>query len=250
VGVRFDEVWVHRVGQTFYPDGLRFNYFAAGIRWWPQQPAHDKALTLDYWFHQYSPREGDIIFDIGAGRGEDVRTFAEAVGPRGRVVAVEAHPVTFDNLRHVCRLNRLGHVTCVNAAVMGREGTTRISSVDDWQSNVIGDAASSRGVSVRSTTVDHLRATMGIETVDFLKVNIEGAEVGALDGMTETLAHARHICIACHDFRADRGEGDHFRTRAPVTERLRARGYEIHRREDDQRDYVRDHIHARRSKPA
>ena len=52
----------------------------------------------------------------------------------------------------------------------------------------------------------------GIERIDFLKMNIEGAERRALPGCEKALRRARYVCIAAHDFRAARGEGEEFRT--------------------------------------
>src|SRR5262245_5196542 len=59
----------------------------------------------DYWFHLYKPQAGDIIVDIGAGRGEDVYAFSQAVGETGHVIAVEPHPESFSILRRFCELH-------------------------------------------------------------------------------------------------------------------------------------------------
>jgi hypothetical protein len=52
----------------------------------------------------------------------------------------------------------------------------------------------------------------------------------------------RALCIACHDFRADRGEGVEFRTRAFSEAFLRKHGFEVIRRESHPDPYVRDHL--------
>ncbi|HEY2460768.1 MAG TPA: FkbM family methyltransferase, partial [Candidatus Acidoferrum sp.] len=89
-----------------------------------------------------------------------------------------------------------------------------------------------------------------INQIDFLKMNIEGAERFALPGMESMIAHIRHICVACHDFRSNLGHGENFRTRAFVEEFLSNHGFTIVSRRDDPRDYVRDHVFGlRRSEP-
>ena len=50
------------------------------------------------------------------------------------------------------------------------------------------------------------------------------------------------VCVACHDFRADRGEGEEFRTRPFAETFLRQHGFEIFRRESHPDPYVRDHL--------
>jgi len=48
----------------------------------PEQLERYLRDARDYWFHVYRPREGDVIVDIGAGRGEDVYAFSLGVGPK------------------------------------------------------------------------------------------------------------------------------------------------------------------------
>jgi hypothetical protein len=89
---------------------------------------------------------------------------------------------------------------------------------------------------------DDLAEEHGIERIDFLKMNIEGAERRALPGCEEALRRARFVCIAAHDFRADRGEGDAFRTLDFVKQFVSGAGFEIVMR-DDPRYYVPYHVH-------
>jgi len=40
-------------------------------------------------FHYFQPKKGDIVIDVGAGRGEDTLAFSQSVGKSGQVIAVE-----------------------------------------------------------------------------------------------------------------------------------------------------------------
>lgn len=64
-----------------------------------------------------------------------------------------------------------------------------------------------------------------IDRVDLLKMNVEGAETDLLRHID--LTDAERVAVAVHDFRADRGEGEHFRTRGKVTAILEAAGFAI-----------------------
>jgi hypothetical protein len=100
----------------------------------------------------------------------------------------------------------------------------------------------SSGIPVRASTLDEVCENEGIKKIDFLKMNIEGAERYALLGMRRALQRINQICVACHDFRSDRGEGEQFRTRAFVGGVLVEHGFVLASRPDDPRVGIRDHI--------
>src|SRR5689334_18729162 len=68
----WDGMWIRRVGNYYFPAPDAFK--VAEPRWDRWVHTADKYLrdADDYWFHVYKPRSGDVIVDIGAGRGEDV----------------------------------------------------------------------------------------------------------------------------------------------------------------------------------
>ena len=95
VEVRYDQLWLHRIGPYFVPDGTSFDYYDSTILAWKDQIATYLRNAEDYWFEHYQPKPGDVILDVGAGRGEDVLAFSREVGGTGRVLAIEAHPVSY-----------------------------------------------------------------------------------------------------------------------------------------------------------
>jgi FkbM family methyltransferase len=240
-----DGSWFHRFRGTAVPDGRRFNYSRKTIAGWGYALRRLSREAEDFWFHLYRPRPGDTIIDVGAGVGDEVLAFSRRVGPSGRVLAIEAHPATFRTLQATCRQNGLANVTCLQCAVVGRPGTVYISDADHHESNRIGGSAAEvgRGFPVSGRTLDEIVRTEGIDAIDLLKMNIEGAEGPALEGMTTTIRGVRYAVIACHDFRAERGDGGFFRTRARVAAFLRENGFSAVARESDPRPSVRDHVH-------
>src|SRR5258707_6922154 len=104
VEIRYEEGWQHRVGPYVVPDGPCFDYYEPTVLSWKDEIGMYFRNALDFWFGNYQPNPGDVIVDIGAGRGEDVLPFAREVGPAGKVIAVEAHPATFKHLLRFCDL--------------------------------------------------------------------------------------------------------------------------------------------------
>jgi FkbM family methyltransferase len=203
--------------------------------------------TNDFWFHLYKPAKGDTIVDVGAGRGEDLIDFSEAVGPTGRVIAIEANPSSLWVMYELCRDHNLQNVVIINYAAMGYSGAAFVEQGNDPLNNrVLRDPCDEPCQLVWGETLDNIMSSLKVEQIDLLKMNIEGGEVDTLGGAVRALEMAKFAVIACHDFRADHGEAELFRTREPVTKILTAAGFSVVERKDDARDYVRDHIHARR----
>jgi FkbM family methyltransferase len=199
----------------------------------------------DYWFHVYQPKPGDIIVDIGAGRGEDSFAFSRAVGGQGRVWAIEPHPVSFAALQACCCANRLWNVSPLNYACVDESTTLQIETLPVWESNyVFAGEPTGSSYPVQGVTLDEICAAHSIDRIDFLKMNIEGAERQALLGGRNALSRTRFACIAAHDFRAARGEGERFRTTDFVRNFLENAGFSLTIRERDPRYYVPYHVHA------
>ena len=236
-------LWTRRAGRDFFPDGPVFDYVFADFAAWKLQMARYVADANDYWLRYYSPAEGDVIVDAGAGRGEDAVAFSRAVGRTGRVIAIEADPPSFKILRSFCRLNGLINVTPVQCALMDKPGrATVLRTGSSWLESSVEGGTSPAGSIVNATTFDEIYKLEKLSDVAFLKMNIEGAERYALVGMGEALRRVRHICVACHDFRFEKGHGEQFRTRGFVDRFLRDAGFDVVSRWDDPRDYVRDHL--------
>ncbi len=228
-----DGVWIHQ-----YRDGAvtdrHINY-----RLSLDQYTRD---TSEYWFFAYHPRQGDTIIDIGAGKGEETHSFSQAVGPRGTVISIEAHPETFRCVVKLCQYNNLSNVHPLCAAICQREADVTIDNPHSDIMSSIGNAQ--QGFRVHGYTLDQVVEMFGIGTIDFVKMNIEGAEKLAIQGMTECMKNIRFICISCHDFLADQRHNEVFRTKALVEGFLKENGFIIRSRDGDRRPYIRDQVNA------
>ena len=161
--------------------------------------------------------------------------------------AIEAHPGTFHILDRFCALNQLDNVTRLNYACVDRPARLHAETLPVWESNYVHSGEpTAESHPVEGVTFDSLCATHHIDRIDFLKMNIEGAERDALPGCREALARTRYVCVAAHDFRAARGEGEHFRTLAFVRGFLSDAGFRLVTRDEDPRYYVPYHIHGTR----
>jgi hypothetical protein len=110
VAVFYDgELWLHQTNGWYFPDGAQFEYYADSADNWIGQPAAEIAAVDATWHRLYQPRDGDVVIDVGPGRGEDEISFSRDVGDRGREIAIEANPSSFRLLKKFCQANFLAN---------------------------------------------------------------------------------------------------------------------------------------------
>ncbi len=236
------------VNRVFYDSGVWIHDTTAGYFAYHQPFVRLDMAELDKvaesnFFWGYRPQPGDVVLDIGAGVGEEALTFSRAVGEHGKVVCVEAHPLTYRCLEKLVAYNHLHNVIPIHMAVTERCcGTAMIENSDAYLANRVN---SSRGIPVAATTIDEIHHKLNLGRIHFLKMNIEGAERSAIRGMTETLRQTDVLCISCHDFLARKTGDDALKTKAVVKQFFQENGFHIDERLDPHLPpYLRDQVWA------
>jgi FkbM family methyltransferase len=228
-----DGIWMHETSRGY------FAYHQPYIR---LRLDRLDAIARENFLWGYTPKPGDTIMDIGAGVGEETLTFSQAIGESGKLICVEAHPRTFRCLEKMVRHNRLHNVTPVFAAVTapGRSVVTIEDDVVEYIANRVSGIA---GVSVPAITIDQILDQLNLRRVHLLKMNIEGSEREAIQGMAETLKRTEVVCISCHDFLALKAGDSGLKTKAVVKDFLGRNGFKVvERTEPGLPPYVRDQV--------
>ena len=190
---------------------------------------------------RYTPKTGDIVVDVGAGTGEMTLLFSRRVGSAGRVISIEAHPRMFHCLQETCTRNHLENVVLLNYAIMDSDARVLISDRAANRTNDILEANS--GLPVHGCTLDKVIESLDLPRIDFLKMNIEGAERMAIEGMSETIKITRNVCIFCHDFLAVQEGRDEMRTKSAVIAFLERNGFDMTIQEWDPQPWVQDTVY-------
>jgi FkbM family methyltransferase len=93
---------------------------------------------------------------VGAGVGEEALTFSRAVGERGKVICIEAHPRTYRCLEKLAHYNRLENVIPIHQAVTETScGTAMIEDSDAYLRNRLNPA---KGIPVPAATIDTIHS--------------------------------------------------------------------------------------------
>lgn len=159
---------------------------------------------------------GGCVFDVGANRGFYTRLFSYVSGPKGEVHAFEPIPRTFELLRSkITGDPRAANVTLNNCGLGNDVGTVQFSMPgdDDMQVSMRphGDGSwagkPATTFDCRIDKLDHYFATKKLARFDFLKIDVEGAELLVLQGGAEVLSKYRPAIFleVCHDWIKDFG---------------------------------------------
>ena len=142
----------------------------------------------------FRPRAGEVVVDVGAHVGKYAVVAARHVGEQGKVVAIEAHPDNFQALLHNLILNDLHNVTPLNVAAYSEDGKT-MRLFGHWDSAYTLKAWNETAVRVETRTVDSLLREYGIDRADWVKIDVEGAELEVLAGMRWTIENSPNLRV-------------------------------------------------------
>ncbi len=139
-----------------------------------------------------------VCYDIGANAGFYTLALARLTGPTGRVFAFEPLGENARNLLDHVRLNNLAQVTVTQTAISDSDGLAGFAL---HASNAMGKIAtgSPSKYQVPTMCLDTLIERSGYPAPDFIKMDVEGAELAALHGASGLLSgHHPTLVIAFH----------------------------------------------------
>jgi FkbM family methyltransferase len=142
-------------------------------------------------------RPGMRVLDVGANIGLYTAVSAKAIGPGGRIIAIEPERRNCELVRETILVNGFTNVTVVQAAISDATGKGSLFLCNDNKADHrIFDSADGRStVPVDLTTLDDLVAAQGVGAVDVMKMDIQGSEAKAWRGMRRMLEASPNLRI-------------------------------------------------------
>ena len=180
-------------------------------------------LLLETWGYNvyervFKVKRGFVVLDVGAHVGVFTLKASKEAGKEGLVVACEPHPTTYALLLTNLRGSRCENVVPLNIALCDFEGEGKLFVSP---SSMVHSLAFKRDrwIRVNVDTLDNTVRKLGLKRVDFIKIDVEGAELQALRGAEETLEKFKPILsIAAYHTPTEVDE---------ITETLSSKGYRI-----------------------
>lgn len=145
----------------------------------------DFELFMRAWFQ---PRKGDVFVDIGSHVGKYAIATAKVVGEEGLVVAVEPHPETFKALQRNVKLNHLRNLVALNLAAWNHSCRLKFYVGGTSSEFSVHRSCYDNSVDVQAKRMDELLIhDLKLWRVDWVKIDVEKAELEVLQGLEETL---------------------------------------------------------------
>jgi FkbM family methyltransferase len=161
----------------------------------------------DLWLGTYEPdlqrtlrqvlRPPMTVYDVGANIGYLTVAMARLVGPAGRVHAFEPLPTNFERLVDAVNLNgQHDAVIPIRAAVGAAAGTARFlvhhsGGMGKLEGSAGRQTTYDRSIEVQVVSLDGYAAQENNRAPDWIKIDVEGGEVGVLLGATTLLSDVR-----------------------------------------------------------
>jgi FkbM family methyltransferase len=148
-------------------------------------------------------KPGSIVFDLGGHVGFYTLLASDLVGPKGKVFTFEPVPGNLRYLRKHLQINKITNVTVIESAVSDKNGTV---SFDEGPVHTMGKIATGGSLQVQTVSLDELFSRGEIPAPQYMKIDIEGAEVLALKGTQAIIARSHPTIFLSTHGRAVRQE--------------------------------------------
>lgn len=172
-------------------------------------------LVLIY-FYNYEFKKGDTIVQIGASEGKETVRLAKAVGTTGRIIAIEPEEKNLKVLNYKIEKMRLTNVTIIPIGVwnerkkvrfyLGRPREHRIAELEaiqfsyEWLGNeyYLEENFYTGSTEFSVDTLDNILKCMDLNGINFILIEVNGAELEVVKGMGETLNKVKALAIRGH----------------------------------------------------
>jgi FkbM family methyltransferase len=147
-------------------------------------------------------QQGFKVLDVGAYIGVYTLKAAKKAGCQGRVISVEPEEENFRFLQKNIQINGFNNVIPVRAALSDFEGngSLYLSARGSGEHSML--SKSKKEIKVPVYTVDALMRKLRIDSLDVMKIDVEGAEIQVLKGSNQMLREGRihRIAIAAYHY--------------------------------------------------
>jgi FkbM family methyltransferase len=139
-------------------------------------------------------RPGMMFVDVGANVGL-YTALALSAGPEARILCLEPDTESLCYLRKTVESNRIDARQVVRIAPVAASDSNRVAVLyknaqNKGDNRLYPDPLLDEAIPIQARTLDALCAEMGFDSIDFLKIDVQGAEARVLAGAAGTLSRS------------------------------------------------------------
>ena len=144
-------------------------------------------------------KHGDVCIDVGANQGLYTLAFSSIVGSSGTVMSIEPQKYAIDKINSFIHLNKFKKPIIINAALSNKEGEAVLDvTKGSGYASIVRDFGQKKTLKVNTITLDKIINDYDLTKLNFIKMDIEGAELNALKGSEFSLKKFKPtICLEC-----------------------------------------------------
>lgn len=152
---------------------------------------------------------GDVMFQVGVTRPSIIEWTLSMIGDEGKVVVIEPENRNFARISASSCLTEDPRVTLLNRAAWSRRELLMLTVSDNPVDNKIAiegilhdnDFVPDNYVAeqeIQADTIDNVAEELGITSIDFAEIHVNGAELEVLKGMVRMLPSTHRLHIKAH----------------------------------------------------
>jgi len=162
-------------------------------------------LTLRKYFEEV---KAGVFIDVGAHVGKYTVKVARQMADKGKVVSVEPEPGNFSALKTNIELNKLTNVYAFNVACWNKTQELSLYHSPSWGTGLssVKEKVSNHFTKVKGLRLDDILNNLGIDDVNLIKIDVEGAEEEVIQGARGIITKSEHLKVMFEAWNRERFE--------------------------------------------
>jgi FkbM family methyltransferase len=190
--------WTYKVRQGVAAGMIR----KGGLGFLPKRLSPEEKFLLELSW------EGQTVYDVGGYEGVFTLFFSKSVGYFGRVFTFEPNPANCRKIRENILLNRLNNVRLIQLGLGAGKSTSKLvfwpdeparGTINSDYQKSLQQQKKSDSIEIEIDSLDNQILANQLPPPDFIKIDVEAAELEVLAGMSQTLKiHRPRLFIEIH----------------------------------------------------
>ncbi|MFH0764570.1 MAG: FkbM family methyltransferase [Candidatus Omnitrophota bacterium] len=192
-----------------FPNGIKFKCYS--------DVEHELRASLWGYIKKHELRMGETVIDCGPGEGDFTLYAAKAVGSSGKVIAFEPDPLIFGELKSNIELNDLDNVILVRKGLWSENRVLKFMTARNITRSFVFSNEGGKVIEAPVVRLDDELKNLGIDKVDFIKMDVEGSELETVKGASQFLTHNK-VDLAIASYHILNGEKTCFKLEKALSE--------------------------------